>query len=81
MSEGAFLCPHYVRKIARRGGVSAQQAAEGLRRDHFITIWFAVRVLPGPPRILVLTEISRLSATSPELAGLISEIWSLQRRL
>jgi hypothetical protein len=39
-----------------------------------------VRVLVRPPRILVLTEISRFPATNPELAALFSEIWSLQQR-
>src|SRR4029077_19496915 len=38
------------------------------------------RVLPAPPRILVLTEISRNPAISPEWAGLLSEVLSLQRR-
>ena len=34
-----------------------------------ITAWLEVRVLRGPPRIPVLTEISRNPAISPELAG------------
>jgi hypothetical protein len=55
------------------------QAAEGPRRDHIITIWFTVRVLLGPPRIRALTEISPFSAISPELAGLFSEDLSLRR--
>ena len=42
-------------------------------------IFRQVQHLPGPPRILGLTEISRFSATSPELAGWFSETWSLQR--
>jgi hypothetical protein len=33
-----------------------------------ITAWLEVRVLRGPPRILVLTEISRNPAISPESA-------------
>src|ERR1700674_5178206 len=33
--------------------------------------WHGVRVLSAPPRILPLTEISRFSATSAELAGVI----------
>ena len=37
-------------------------------------------VLSAPPRILVLTVISRFSPNSPECAGLFSEILSLQRR-
>src|SRR5580704_9666659 len=45
-----------------------------------ITAWLEVRVLPSPPRILVLTEIFRLPANSPEWAGLFSEVLSLQRR-
>ena len=34
-----------------------------------ITAWLEVQVLPGPPRILVLTESSPNPATSAELAG------------
>src|ERR1700735_1699861 len=45
-----------------------------------ITAWWEVRVLPSPPRILVLTEIFRLPANSSEWAGLLSEVLSLQRR-
>ena len=36
-----------------------------------------VQHLPGPPRILVLTEISRNPAISPELAELPGEIFCL----
>ena len=39
-----------------------------------------VGLLPGLPRILVITEISRNPAISPELAELPSEILSLHRR-
>ena len=35
-----------------------------------IIVWLEVRVLPAPPRSLVQTEISRLVANSPELAGI-----------
>src|ERR1700722_14066918 len=45
-----------------------------------ITAWLEVRVLPSPPRILVLTEISRNPAIRLELAELPSEILSLHRR-
>src|SRR4029077_21030136 len=37
-----------------------------------------VRVLPAPPRSRTLTEISRLFAKSPELAGLRAGAWSLR---
>ena len=37
-----------------------------------ITAWLEVRVLPGPPRILVLMEISPNPAISPELAGIFA---------
>jgi hypothetical protein len=37
-----------------------------------------VRVLPAPPRSLTQTEISRLVANSPELAGIRARILSLQ---
>ena len=43
-----------------------------------ITVWLEVRVLPAPPRSLVQTEISRLVANSPELAGIRARILSLQ---
>ena len=39
-----------------------------------------VGLLPAPPRTLVLTEISRILAISPELAELPSVILSLHRR-
>jgi hypothetical protein len=39
-----------------------------------------VGLLSAPPRILVLTEISRNPAITPELAELPSEILSLHRR-
>jgi hypothetical protein len=38
---------------------------------------FALRVLPAPPRSLTQTEISRLGANSPELAGIHARILSL----
>jgi hypothetical protein len=37
-----------------------------------------VRVLPAPPRSRRLTEITRLLAKSPELAGLPAGAWSLR---
>src|SRR5438128_564955 len=37
-----------------------------------LTAWLEVRVLPSPPRILVLTEISRFSPNSPEWAGCLA---------
>jgi hypothetical protein len=43
-----------------------------------IIVWLEVRVLPGPPRSLAQTEISRLVANSPELAGIRARILSLQ---
>jgi hypothetical protein len=38
--------------------------------------WHVVRVLSAPPRSRTLTEISRLLAKSPELAGLRAGAWS-----
>jgi hypothetical protein len=43
-----------------------------------IIVWLEVRVLPAPPRSLAQTEISRLVANSPELAGIRVRILSLQ---
>ena len=43
-----------------------------------IIVWLEVRVLPAPPRSLAQTEISRLVANSPELAGIRARILSLQ---
>jgi len=40
--------------------------------------WHVVRVLSAPPRSRRLTEISRLLAKSPELAGLRAGAWSLR---
>ena len=34
-----------------------------------ITVWLEVRILPGPPGSLALSEISRLLPNCPELAG------------
>jgi hypothetical protein len=36
----------------------------------FITVWFEVRVLPGPPRILANAEISWQPPNGPQLAGI-----------
>src|SRR5690349_2252629 len=41
-------------------------------------VWFQVRVLSAPPRSLTQTEISRLIANNPELAGIRAGIQSLQ---
>jgi Nitrogen regulatory protein P-II len=43
-----------------------------------IIVWLEVRVLPTPPRSLAQTEISRLVANSPELAGIRQHILSLR---
>ena len=48
------------------------------RATCFITAWLGVRLLPAPPRTLVLTEISRNQAISPELAELPSVILPLK---
>ena len=65
------------------GSDLAGRKNQGLKRrpkGTLIISCLQVRVLPAPPRILVLTEISPNPATSPELAGLPSEILSLRRR-
>jgi hypothetical protein len=38
-----------------------------------ITVWFEVRVLPGPPRSPAQTEISQFNANRPELALLAQQ--------
>jgi hypothetical protein len=43
-----------------------------------MTDWLEVRVLSSPPRSLTQTEISRLIANNPELAGIRAGIQSLQ---
>ena len=43
-----------------------------LTRVSAITVWLEVRVLPAPPRSPTQTEISRFSANSPELAGILA---------
>jgi hypothetical protein len=43
-----------------------------------MTDWLEVRVLPAPPRSLTQTEISRFSANSPELAGILARVLSPQ---
>ncbi len=44
-------------------------ASLAIAANSLITAWLEVRVLPGPPRILVLTEISRNPAIRPEIGG------------
>jgi len=46
--------------------------------NSLITAWLEVRVLPGPPRILTQTEISRFIAKCPDLAGIRARILSLR---
>src|SRR5579859_7329255 len=43
------------------------------------TAWLRVRVLPGPPRIGAIAEISWRPAKCPELAGIFAVAESLQR--
>ena len=64
------------------GAPLAPEINGSLARDRFdsdCVLGTQFEVLSAPPRILVLTEISRFSAISPELAGLFSETLSLPR--
>ena len=49
---------------------SCQVRVRSETRSTGLRAWHVVRVLPDPPRSRTLTEISRLLAKSPELAGL-----------
>ena len=73
---GGLLNVHHTVRGYEEVGVSRMVR----RATCFITAWLGVRVLPAPPRTLVLTEISRNLAISPELAELPSVILSLHRR-
>jgi hypothetical protein len=50
----------------------------GRKKRFLMTDWLEVRVLSSPPRSLTQTEISRLIANNPELAGIRAGIQSLQ---
>jgi hypothetical protein len=65
--------------VSDHSGLSANRAVLlNAQSWRLIIVWLEVRVLPAPPRSFVQTEISRLVANSPELAGIRVRILSLQ---
>jgi hypothetical protein len=64
-------------ELAADNGLVRSSSPPSLRW-RLITAWLEVRVFSAPPRSLAQTEISRLVANSPELAGIRAPILSLQ---
>ena len=71
--RGAIFAPARCARACNIGAVTETGSIE-------LRAWYGVRVLSAPPRILVLTGISRNPAIRPELAELPSEILSPHRR-
>jgi hypothetical protein len=64
--------------VSDHSGLSANRAGAQCSELRLIIVWLEVRVLPAPPRSLTQTEISRFSANSPELAGILARVLSPQ---
>jgi hypothetical protein len=88
-AENSFWHLRYARNPYKRavGGQCLELAADNRLvgsssppslRWRLIMAWLEVRVLSAPPRSLAQTEISRLVANSPELAGIRPHILSLR---